>query len=47
MAIMDFAVATSIIISLYYLTGRHQDWVYCYSGVINVLLVAKQATGKV
>jgi hypothetical protein len=47
MAIIDSTVAMSAVISLYHLTGRHWDWVYCHSGVINVLLVARQATGKV
>jgi hypothetical protein len=46
-AIIDFAVAIFIVISLCHLIGRHWDWVYCYSGVISVLLVARQATGKV
>jgi hypothetical protein len=47
MAIIDSTVAISTVISLCYLTGRHQDWVCCYSGVISVLLVARQAIGKI
>jgi len=46
MAIIDSAVAISAVISLRYLTGWHWDYVCCYSGVINVLPVARQATGK-
>jgi hypothetical protein len=45
-AIMDFVVAMSAVISLYYLTGRYWDWVCCYGGVISVFLVARQAIGK-
>ena len=44
---MDSVVTISAVISLYYLTGWYWDWVCYYSGVISVLLVAKQAIGKV
>ena len=46
MAIMDFAVTMSTVINLCYLMGWYWDWICCYSGVISVLSVAKQAIGK-
>ena len=45
-SIMDPTVATSTAVSSHYLTGRHWDWVYYLVKVINILPVARQATGK-